>query len=129
MTAPTVLLLHCTPDGGSHVDWLVAIGPTNDPESRSLATFRLPARLDVLPLGESMPAEALPAHRNLYLGFEGALSDNRGEVRRIAAGEATTLTRSDHEWRLSIRWTGAESLQRVVLQRESGHWRVSTIGD
>ena len=124
-----MLLLHRTPDGNAHVDWLVATGPTSDPESRSLASFRLPARLDVLTAGESMPAEALPAHRNRYLEFEGPLSGGRGDVQRIAAGEATTVTRTDDEWRLSIRWTGADVPQAVMLRRESEQWRVFAIGN
>ncbi len=36
--------------------------------------------------GILIPAEPLPPHRLLYLDYEGPVSNNRGEVKRIAEG-------------------------------------------
>ena len=36
--------------------------------------------------GEPIAAEPLPAHRLLYLDYEGPLTGNRGTVRRVVAG-------------------------------------------
>ena len=42
-------------------------------------------------LSEEQPAEALPDHRLTYLDYEGPLSENRGQVTRVMAGEYEKL--------------------------------------
>lgn len=39
--------------------------------------------------GVDLPARALPDHRPIYLEYEGAISGNRGTVRRVDAGQYT----------------------------------------
>ena len=43
----TVQLVHTMPDGTTHIDWMFA--PNDDPET-PLTTFRVPMRLDRLPV-------------------------------------------------------------------------------
>ena len=74
----TVVLLHTLPDGSSHYDWMLE-QPGQDP----LATFRCTASPHE---AEAWTAERLPDHRRVYLEYEGSVSRNRGDVRRVASG-------------------------------------------
>ncbi len=74
------VVLHHTGHGEPHFDLMIerdADGP--------LATWRLPA----WPPSEGMVATPLPDHRRVYLQYEGPVSGGRGEVRRVATGQAT----------------------------------------
>lgn len=83
---PTVQLRHDLPDGTHHVDWLVA---RDGDGTAPLLSFRLPDRLDRLPPGATMTAEAIADHRPLYLDYEGEISGGRGRVARLARGVVT----------------------------------------
>lgn len=83
--AGTVVLLHRTPDGGQHFDWLLQ-RPTGGP----LITFRLDRRPDH-PGHWPRSATRLPDHREIYLSFQGKLSGGRGAVSRVAEGECEVL--------------------------------------
>ncbi len=81
-----------------HYDWMVqrsGMGP-----GAPLLTFRVSERID---LGQSFSfeAERLPDHRAAYLDFEGPISGNRGEVRRVCRGQMDI--EHDANWRCSIR--------------------------
>src|SRR5262245_61263436 len=54
-----------------------------------LRTWRL-ACLPAVPA--DIPAESLPDHRREYLMYEGPVSNNRGRVRRVVAGNWTLIT-------------------------------------
>lgn len=84
----TVLLLHQLPDGSSHFDWLTETDPDGP-----LLSFRLQDRPD-RPT-RSFRAQRLPDHRPAYLDYEGPVSGNRGEVRRIASGRADLAVAAD----------------------------------
>lgn len=84
-----------------------------------LRTWRLPATLD-LALG--FVGERIGDHRLLYLDYEGPVSDSRGSVVRIDAGEMIWLERAESRIRMDLggsllngRWEG--SLQ------PDGSWR------
>ncbi len=84
----TVLLVHSLPDGSAHIDWMVERPlPTPDAPSPAhrLATWRVVHRID-RPLLAPFRAIPLPDHRDRYLSYEGPVSGDRGEVRRLAAG-------------------------------------------
>ncbi|MCC7350946.1 MAG: hypothetical protein IT446_10275 [Phycisphaerales bacterium] len=51
-------------------------------EGSALSTWRL----DRWPPADGDVVTPLPDHRRAYLDYEGPISDNRGHVRRIAAG-------------------------------------------
>lgn len=50
----------------------------------------------------------LPPHRRAYLEYEGPVSNNRGEVRRVEAGSYATVQRSDSRWRILLNDTQTE---------------------
>ena len=82
-----VILFHETPPGyerGSHFDLMLEAGGV----LRTWAIAAWPAP------GETQPAERLPDHRLAYLDYEGAVSGNRGHVRRWDAGEYYLLKES-----------------------------------
>jgi hypothetical protein len=73
-------------------------------------------RLDAPPSpGSSVGAEPLPDHRLVYLEYEGAISGDRGNVRRWDAGEYSDL--AEHAGNVSFWLEG-----RLVR----GHCRVET---
>ncbi|TVQ31359.1 MAG: hypothetical protein EA376_09615 [Phycisphaeraceae bacterium] len=80
MSCRMALLLHETPDGASHHDWMLERAPGG-----LLATFRVDERIDRLD-GGAFEAEAIGDHRRAYLDYEGEVSGGRGHVRRVASG-------------------------------------------
>ena len=87
------------PGGEGHLDWLVeSVGPDEgagaNPDQRSLAAFRLAARLDCLVPGQALEATRISDHRRLYLDYEGLLSENRGK-RLLVSGVNRATTHAD----------------------------------
>lgn len=75
MTGQFVILKHNHP----HLHWDLLL---EDVESaRSWRLLRKPC------LGEPIAAEPLPAHRLLYLDYEGPVSNDRGAVERFVHGQ------------------------------------------
>jgi hypothetical protein len=77
---PRYVILHHTGHGEPHFDLMFETA-----EGSQLATWRSatwPAVSNLTPLAE---------HRRAYLDYEGPVSNNRGEVRRVAAGSHTIL--------------------------------------
>ncbi len=85
-----VLLRHDLPDGSFHYDWMIqrAGGP-----DRPLVTFRVRDRID-RGGAQEFAAERLSDHRAAYLGYEGPVSGDRGQVLRVAAGEMVIVEES-----------------------------------
>ena len=71
------VILHHTGIADPHFDVMFETMPGS-----ALTTFRLPAWPPTAPLA----ATPLPDHRAAYLDYEGPVSDNRGEVRRVQMG-------------------------------------------
>jgi DNA polymerase Ligase (LigD) len=71
-----------------------------------------------LPLaaGVDLPARALPDHRLIYLDYEGEISGNRGQVRRVDMGTYRALDWSAGRVRVEV--TGSQLVGEVNL-RES----------
>jgi hypothetical protein len=95
-------ILHHTGIAEPHFDVMFETSPGS-----ALTTFRLPAWPPVAPL----PAAALPDHRAAYLDYEGPVSGNRGQVRRVQSGSCT-ITRSAAGWVLEFSPTFRVSLER-----------------
>ena len=70
------IVLHHTGYGEAHVDLLL------ETDGERLMTWRSP----VWPLEPGTPLTPLPPHRRIYLTYEGPISGDRGEVRRVAEG-------------------------------------------
>jgi hypothetical protein len=74
---PQYVVLHHTGHGPAHYDLMLAMDDVSP-----LLTWRLPA----WPPAPGTSATPLPAHRREYLTYEGSVSGDRGEVRRVAEG-------------------------------------------
>ncbi len=92
----TVLLRHDLSDGSFHFDWLLE--PV--PGALRLIAFRLGDRVDLARTTE-FDGHRLCDHRPLYLDFEGELTDNRGQVTRLAFGEVEILANREDRLDLS----------------------------
>ncbi|MGP0062113.1 MAG: hypothetical protein ACLQGP_00745 [Isosphaeraceae bacterium] len=64
--------------------------------------------------GRDLPARALPAHRRMYLNYEGEISGNRGRVRRI--DEGTYGTRHWSATLVRVCLEGAQLVGEVELR-------------
>jgi hypothetical protein len=65
--------------------------------------------------GQELPARSLPDHRLAYLTYEGPISGDRGQVRRIDAGTYSAL-----EWspgRVRVALAGAQLVGEATLYR------------
>ncbi|HZW35068.1 MAG TPA: DNA polymerase ligase N-terminal domain-containing protein [Isosphaeraceae bacterium] len=99
---PRFVLLEHTWDG-VHWDFMLEDGEV-------LRTWAIDAPLVA---GTDLPARALPDHRRLYLDYEGAVSGNRGTVRRIDAGTYSAVAWGDHL--VHVRLQGSQLVGEVVL--------------
>ncbi|HLN33287.1 MAG TPA: DNA polymerase ligase N-terminal domain-containing protein [Gemmataceae bacterium] len=77
-----------------------------------LQTWRLAAPPAV---GQVISAVSLPAHRRLYLDYEGPVSGNRGQVVRWDAGVFTWLSREQD--RLAVQLDGHRLHGMAALER------------
>lgn len=82
------ILYHATPVG-DHWDWMLETNGV-------LTTWALPPRTETTNVSESftLSGKRLPDHRLHYLDYEGPVSNDRGEVRRIDSGTYRTLEKN-----------------------------------
>jgi hypothetical protein len=78
---------------------------------------------------QTLPAKSLADHRKAYLDYEGAVSSDRGSVRRWDWGEFDWLQRNDQ--RLKVRLRGNRLQGTVTLQRMavSQTWQLTFVSD
>ena len=79
------VVLHHTGVENPHYDLMLELTPGSQ-----LSTWRLPH----WPPTPGDPFTPLPNHRRDYLEYEGPISNNRGQVKRIAAGSFQILSRN-----------------------------------
>jgi len=65
--------------------------------------------------GKVISAVSLPAHRRLYLDYEGPVSDDRGQVVRWDAGVFSWLSREQEK--LAVQLDGHRLQGKAVLQK------------
>jgi hypothetical protein len=87
------VVLHHTGIPEPHYDLMLESSPGSP-----LATFRFP----VWPLKKPAVIHPLGDHRRDYLEYEGPVSGDRGEVRRVAAGTYRTADRTDDYWEVIL---------------------------
>jgi len=128
----SVLLEHATPDGGSHLDWMIERpGAGDDPDEHRLITFRCRAdplahAADARPTRPPWTGDRLPDHRAVYLDYEGPISGDRGSVRRLWSTACEVLEETDHRLRIKIRHpTSTRELGLDLSRRPSGAWAFS----
>lgn len=109
-----VVLFHrwpaATADGftaarGDHYDWMF-----ESPEG--LLTWATERRLSADEAGV-LEAIELPLHRTAYLDYEGPVSRNRGEVRRVESGRFCLITRTVDRFEVDLRG-GREGRLRIT---------------
>lgn len=79
------VVLHHTGYGEDHFDLLLEISPGSE-----LASWRC----SDWPLKPDSRVSKLPDHRRAYLEYEGEVSNNRGRVKRVQAGEVSIIPAS-----------------------------------
>jgi len=90
-----VLLLHTLSDK-THWDLCLDLGEV-------LATWQIagdPASLSTG--GAPLPARRIADHRRAYLDYEGPISGNRGEVRRVDRGTWRLIKKTPKSWRIRL---------------------------
>jgi len=126
MSCRMALLLHVTPDGASHHDWMLERAPGG-----VLATFRVDERIDRLD-GGAFEAEAIGDHRRAYLDYEGEVSGGRGHVRRVASGSCTAPRFEGGRIEVVADW-GAGSIRiegvRLEGEAEPARWTFRVGGE
>ena len=81
----TVILKHTLPDGSWHYDWLIQV---KQDDAMPVITFRTGHRRPD-EVGQ-FEAQQIGDHRAFYLDYQGPISEARGEVIRVAAGEVVS---------------------------------------
>jgi hypothetical protein len=106
------IVLHHTGVPTPHYDLMFETDPGSP-----LATWRS----STWPITEAMLLERILDHRWDYLEYEGVVSNDRGQVRRIAAGTFRFESRTDHRWVIAT-----DSGQKLIFLREgeTPYWRV-----
>ncbi len=90
---------------GVHWDFLVEDGS-------SLRTWAIDAPIEA---DADLPARVLPAHRLIYLDYEGEVSGGRGTVERWDSGSCEVLEWGEGRVRLAVR--GGQLVGLVELRR------------
>jgi DNA polymerase Ligase (LigD) len=115
-----VILLHEMPASCSratHYDLMFEHGPM----LRTWALERIPA------VGETVSAQRLDDHRPVYLDYEGEVSGDRGQVRRVDQGDYEVM--EDRPERLVVKIGGARpGILTLMLDPPTHRWRVSLSG-
>lgn len=114
---PFVLLLHVLSDN-PHWDLMLDFGT-------ALATWQLAADPRGLnPPGRlsAISARRLPDHRRAYLEYEGPISGNRGQVRRIDAGTYRLLERTEQSWEFELAGTHLRGKYRLEITADGDNW-------
>ncbi|MBV8487021.1 MAG: hypothetical protein JO161_01965 [Planctomycetaceae bacterium] len=93
---------------GVHWDFMLEVGDC-------LRTWAIDAPIAS---GVELPARALGDHRLAYLSYEGPVSGQRGNVRRIAEGTFQAVDWSDEHVRVQL--SGAQLVGEVELSRVRG---------
>ncbi|MFG0314975.1 MAG: hypothetical protein ACF8LL_12440 [Phycisphaerales bacterium] len=112
----TVVLLHTRPGQPDHFDWLID-QPEHTHEHR-LITFRTPLRPDQ---HHRFEAEKAPDHRAFYLDYQGPLSQDRGEVTRVAQGTVLEWHFNENTIHATAKW--GESTIKYLATQSGSTWR------
>lgn len=115
-----VLLLHEVPPSktplgqrGTHWDLMIE-------DAGVLLTWAI----QQLPPGSQDTGLRLPDHRIRYLDYEGAISDGRGTVSRVAGGDFHRIGEFQaNQFRIKVNWPHAGSMIGFQWIKED-HWRI-----
>jgi hypothetical protein len=104
---------------GDHYDWMFEV----QGQLLSWASERL-APPDQ---AAAVPAILLAPHRLIYLDYQGAVSGNRGTVRRIEAGSHRLIDSTADRYRFALSGgrCGTLAIYRTARDSSSEAWRIS----
>ncbi len=113
----SVILLHTLSDGSWHFDWLIDRGDCA--MEHRLISFRCGVRVDSTAL-LSFDARRMADHRARYLSYEGVVSGDRGEVRRVASGDVLGLEFTEDSLVTVIDWGNCRIAYRGYAEGGGG---------
>lgn len=96
-------------------------------ESEHLATWQIsvrPAQWGEIPI----PCQKIFDHRLMYLSYEGALSENRGQVRIVASGIYLPILLSENQWHVRLE-SDSISGNLVLETIREDQWELTFQGD
>ncbi len=101
----------------SHYDWLVELELQINPHSRSIPTWRVFTRVDLLSPGEKCVGQLIQPHRALYFNLEKSqqLSQLRGIVQPVLKGKIEAINRLNEQINLKINWQHSEQCLEIDL--------------
>ena len=114
--APVFVIHEHSGFGPTHFDLMLEDGP-------ALATWQIPISPFEIGQEASISATKLPDHRRQYLDYQGPISGNRGEVRRLDKGTYELLARDEGIWRVRLRGSAMEADFELARQVENV-WQV-----
>ena len=121
--ARSVILLHTTPGGDSHYDWMIEQG--GSVEEHRLMTWRCGSRPD-RPDWDGR-AVSIALHRAAYLDYEGDLTGGRGSVQRVVSGEVIAFSGGDEGLEVTIRWADREVVYSGLACGDGQEWAFSIL--
>ncbi len=101
----------------THLDWMFE----REGHGELLRTFATPV-LDLCVLDIDAEATELAGHRAAYLDYQGPVSGDRGEVRRLVSGRYRMIANSEDRFEVELHWqegSGVHSLH-VAFYRSLG---------
>lgn len=123
MTSRFALLRHEVPDDfgrASHWDLLLEHGDV----CWTWALDTLPAGLTAAVGPAAVEARRLADHRQHYLDYQGPVSDNRGRVTRVQAGECLWHEASDSTVRVQLT-SAAGALELSLVSVDADRWQLT----
>jgi hypothetical protein len=125
LIVPTALLRHTRDADDVHFDWLIA---QDEAACEPLITLQVPRAVHEMTANETVVARRIPDHRTAYLTYEGPVSGDRGQVSRVARGEATLDAPPASASTIAVNWSTTTARYAVVRSgHDSADWRVTCL--
>ena len=110
---PEFVLLEHTQTDQTHWDLMFAPAQSPTGSDSKLITFQIP--IDPRNWADKLVScEKIADHRSIYLTYEGPISGNRGQVRRVDQGTYDPIEITDQKWLVSVQ--GSTLSGRILLQ-------------
>jgi len=107
-----VLLEHSQPHQ-THWDLMFEPAPSPESPGSKLITFCIPINPNLW-TEKPLSCEKIADHRPVYLTYEGPLTGNRGQVRRVDQGTYDPIEITNHKWLVSVQ--GSILTGRILLE-------------
>lgn len=101
------VILHHAARDGEHWDFMLDTG-------EALATWRLSEHPQALADGRTVATHHIGDHRRDYLDYEGPVSKDRGQVRRVESGTWDRLDATSDAWTLRLQGALLDGTYRIT---------------